>query len=89
MGLRVPLSLGTVREDFDKKGDPAQVYDVVWAPATVERCFKDASFRTSCVELVFNYISQKHGHELDMRFTVPKMKYKGATVDSQRVKGTK
>jgi len=60
VGLRVPLSLGTVREDFDKKGEPAQVYDVVWNPATIKRCFTDASFRNSCVELVFNYILQKH-----------------------------
>merc|ERR1740139_923565 len=89
VGLRVPLSLGTVREDFDKKGEPAQVYDVVWNPATIKRCFTDASFRNSCVELVFNYILQKHQHDLSMRFSVPKMKYKGATVLPQRVKGKK
>merc|ERR1740117_1097463 len=58
-------------------------------PATIKRCFTDASFRNSCVELVFNYILQKHQHDLSMRFSVPKMKYKGATVLPQRVKGKK
>jgi len=29
-GLRIPLSLGTAREDRDKKGDPVQVYDFIF-----------------------------------------------------------
>jgi len=29
---------------------------------------------------VFNYIYQKYQLQLDLRFTIPKMKYKGATV---------
>lgn len=29
-GIRIPLSLGSVREDRDKKGDPVQVYDFIW-----------------------------------------------------------
>lgn len=35
-GLRIPLSLGTVREDSDKKGDPVQVYDFIWNTDTVK-----------------------------------------------------
>lgn len=31
-GLRIPLSLGVMREETDKKGDPAQVIDIIWAP---------------------------------------------------------
>lgn len=45
VGIRIPLSLGTVREDFDKKGEAAQVYDVIWNPKTIARCKTDASFR--------------------------------------------
>ena len=41
-GIRIPLSLGEVREDFDKRGNAAQVYDVIWNPKTVERCKTDA-----------------------------------------------
>jgi len=44
-GIRIPLSLGTVREDYDKKGEAAQVYDVIWNPKTIERCKTEASFR--------------------------------------------
>ena len=55
-GLRIPLSLGDLREESDKKGDPAQVIDVIWAPETVEKAKKDATFRQVVVELAFNYI---------------------------------
>ena len=35
-GVRIPLSLGNPREENDKKGEPAMVYDVIWAPKTVD-----------------------------------------------------
>jgi len=55
-GLRIPLSLGGCREDRDKKGDPVQVYDFVFATTTVKLAQKDASFRQQMVELSFTYI---------------------------------
>ncbi len=80
VGVRIPLSLGSVREDYDKKGEVAQVYDVIWNPLTIDRCKTDAAFRQVVVELAFNHILQKYNHSLDLRFTIPKMKYKGTTV---------
>ena len=88
-GLRIPLSLGDLREETDKKGDPAQVIDIIWAPETIEKAKKDPTFRQVVVELAFNYIFQKHGIELDLRYTVPKLSYKGATVQFQRVRAKK
>ena len=41
------------------------------------------------VEVCFNYIQQKFEKQLDMKFTIPKMKYKGATISYQRVKAKK
>jgi hypothetical protein len=79
-GIRIPLSLGNVREDNDKKGEIAQVYDVIWNPTTIERCKTDPSFRQIVVELAFNHILQRSQHQLDLRFSIPKMKYKGKTV---------
>ena len=38
------------------------------------------------VELCFTYIKQKFGRDLDLKFTIPKMKYKGVTVEFQRIK---
>ena len=35
-GVRIPLSLGNVREDSDKNGDPVQVYDIIWNTKVVE-----------------------------------------------------
>ena len=35
MGVRIPLSLGNVREDRDKKGEPVQVFDFIFNPKTV------------------------------------------------------
>lgn len=36
VGLRIPLSLGEVKEDRDKKGEPSQVYDFIFNPKTVK-----------------------------------------------------
>mmetsp|Transcript_18266 Transcript_18266/g.31248 ORF Transcript_18266/g.31248 Transcript_18266/m.31248 type:complete len:464 (-) Transcript_18266:43-1434(-) len=88
-GLRIPLSLGDVREDSDKKGDPVQVYDFIWNPDTVKNAQKDPAFRQIMVELALNYIKQKFDRDLDIKFTVPKMKYKGATVQFQRIRAKK
>lgn len=88
-GLRIPLSLGDIREESDKKGEPAQVIDIIWAPATIEKAKKDATFRQVVVELAFNYIFQKHQIELDLRYIVPKLNYKGATVQYQRIRAKK
>ena len=44
-GLRIPLSLGEQREERDKKGEPALVWDVIWAPETVKKAQTDPAFR--------------------------------------------
>jgi len=59
-GLRIPLSMGEMREEFDKKGEPAQVFDVIWSPETVDQCMKEPAFRQAVIELAFGYIDQKY-----------------------------
>lgn len=56
------------------------VIDVIWAPVTVEKCLVDAMFRQAVIELALQYVNQKYSIELDQRFTIPKLKYKGSTV---------
>jgi hypothetical protein len=51
------LSLGDVREDSDKKGEPVQVYDFIFNPDTIKNAQKTAGFRQAMVELSFNYVS--------------------------------
>lgn len=56
-GVRIPLSLGEQREERDKKGEPALVFDVIWAPDTVKRAQSDPALRQAIVELAFAYIT--------------------------------
>ena len=58
----------------------AQVYDVIWNPQTMDRAKTEPVFRQAVIELAFNYINEKYKHQLDLRYILPKMKYKGATV---------
>ena len=57
VGIRIPLSLGTIKEDRDKKGDPVQCYDFIFNPQTVKDAQKDATFRQSMVEVCFGYVA--------------------------------
>lgn len=59
-GIRIPLSLGPAREERDKQGNMAQVYDCIWNPDTIIRAKDDPAFRQIMVELAFNYIQQKN-----------------------------
>ena len=41
------------------------------------------------VELAFTYVKQKFDRDLDPRFSIPKIKYKGDTIQYQRVRAKK
>lgn len=87
--VRIPLSLGNIHEDFDKKGDPCQVVDVIWNPEAVKSAEKDHNYLHGLVELSFEYIKQKHDLTLSLKYTKPKIKYKGKTVQFQRIRAKK
>eukprot|EP00933_Yihiella_yeosuensis_P052903 TRINITY_DN5103_c2_g1_i1.p1 TRINITY_DN5103_c2_g1~~TRINITY_DN5103_c2_g1_i1.p1 ORF type:complete len:449 (+),score=104.11 TRINITY_DN5103_c2_g1_i1:80-1426(+) len=88
-GCRVPLSVGTPVEDFDKKGEPCTTYDIVANPEVVDNCAKDSGMREQVVQLVMAALAQKYKIELDQRFKLPKIKYKGTTVQLQRIRKKK
>lgn len=88
-GIRIPLSLGTIREDFDKKGDPCQVVDVIWNPEAVKNAQKEPGYLHGLAELAFEYIKQKYNYTLSIKYTRPKLKYKGKTIQFQRVRAKK
>eukprot|EP00931_Biecheleriopsis_adriatica_P115689 TRINITY_DN91456_c0_g1_i1.p1 TRINITY_DN91456_c0_g1~~TRINITY_DN91456_c0_g1_i1.p1 ORF type:complete len:449 (-),score=123.43 TRINITY_DN91456_c0_g1_i1:95-1441(-) len=88
-GCRVPLSIGTPVEDFDKKGEPCVTYDVVANPEVVKNSSDEPAFREQVVQLCIAAISQKYKLELDQRFKLPKIKYKGTTVQLQRIRKKK
>lgn len=85
-GCRVPLSVGTPVEDFDKKKEPCITYDIVANPEIVEASVKEPAFRENLVALCLAAIGQKYKCELDQRYKLPKMKYKGETVQVQRIR---
>lgn len=88
-GCRVPLSIGTPVEDFDKKGEPCVTYDVVANPEVVDESSREPSFREQVCQLCIAAISQKYKIELDARFKLPKIQYKGTTVQLQRIRKKK
>jgi len=85
----VPLSVGTPQEDFDKKNEPCITYDLVANPTVVEECQKMPSFRDTVTQLCLAAIGQKYKCELDPHCKFPKMKYKGRTVQLQRIRKKK
>ena len=87
--VRIPLSMGDLREDFDKKGEPCQVFDVIWNPEVIKRAKKEPLYKQGIIEFAFQSLKQKKDITLDMRYTVPKMKYKGKTIQFQRVRAKK
>lgn len=99
VGIRIPLSLGELREDFDKKGGACRVYDIVWNPNTLKKALEDKNVRKAVIELAMDHLKQKKGLPLIdsiaqtrskiIGYTLPKMKYKGKTVRLQRIKGKK
>jgi dynein assembly factor 2 len=94
VGLRVPISLGPPRPDFDKskvslEGRICTVFDVIVNPGVLSASKKDPVYRQLLVELSFNYIAQKHKRDLSTKYRLPKIKYKGQSIQTQRVRGKK
>lgn len=85
-GMRVPLSIGAPIEDFDKKQEPCTTYDLVANPETVDNANSEPQFRETLVQLCLASVAQKYSIPLDMKYKLPKMKYKGTTVQIQRIK---
>jgi len=85
-GVRVPLSVGTPVEDFDKKLELCVTYDLIAAPSVLQECADSLQMRDSVVQLCIAAVAQKYKIELDSRYKVPKMRYKGSTVQYQRIR---
>jgi len=65
VGLRIPLSLGNPRPDFDKsnshlEGQICTVYDIILNPDVTNKTKVDVTYRTLLLELCVAYIQQKH-----------------------------
>jgi hypothetical protein len=77
MGIRVPLSVGTGEEDFDKQNNPCVTYDVVLNPNSIIAGEEDPNFKHMVVQLAMGSIAQKYSLALNPKYRLPKLKYKG------------
>ena len=80
------MSLGEMRKTTDKKGTPCKVFDVIWNPESIKKAKTDMLMRQGVIELAFHQIKEKYGRTLNMKYSLPKMDYKGETVAFQRVR---
>ncbi|CAK0853585.1 unnamed protein product [Prorocentrum cordatum] len=80
---------GTTGDDFDKKNEPCVTYDLVANPKVVEddpTCSGNAQFKDTVIQLCISAVAQKYKVELDPRYKLPKVKYKGGAVQVQRLR---
>ena len=78
-GLNIPLSCGGKKNETDKQGKPCAVYDIIVHPSVVEQSLSDktGNFRHWVCNFALQYVQQKHGVQVDYKYKLPKMKYKG------------
>lgn len=84
VGVRVPLSVGLGEEDFDKKHQPCVTYDCILNPASLTASEDDPNFRHMVCQLLLGSVAQKYSLQLNPKYRLPKMTYKGgATSEGQ------
>lgn len=78
-GLNIPLSCGQQKVETDKQGAKCTVFDIIVHPSVVSEAFADktGNFRHWVCNFTLQYIQQKHHVNVDYKYKLPKMKYKG------------
>ena len=84
--IRIPISVGERCEETDKSGDPCDCYDLVISTKSVAEADADIEFKQMVCQIALSALAQKYKMDLDDKFTLPKLKYKGKAVRSQRIR---
>ncbi|GLI63806.1 hypothetical protein VaNZ11_006903 [Volvox africanus] len=84
--LRFPLSCGPPRLDNDRKGALCTVIDVVFNSDVVRAAAVARKLKAMLIEVATGWVANKISVELDPRYKLPKMRYKGEVVASQRIR---
>ena len=86
-GINIPMSVGPPRPDKDKSGNSCLVFDMIVNPEVVKDSKEDKTggFRHFLCEIAIQRIENKYKTQLDRRYKLPKMKYKGKPA-SQRIR---
>ncbi|GIL87662.1 hypothetical protein Vretimale_14666 [Volvox reticuliferus] len=84
--LRFPLSCGPPRIETDRKGALCTVVDVVFNSDVVRAAAAARKLKAMLIEVATGWVANKMSVELDPRYKLPKMRYKGEVVASQRIR---
>ena len=78
-GVSVPVSIGPPRATTDNKGTASIVVDCVVNPAVLAECTSDetGAQRDFVCQLALTYVEQKYKLQLDRKYKLPRLKYKG------------
>jgi hypothetical protein len=87
--VRFPLSCSEVVADTDKSGQPCSTVDCIINSDVFKSAQQHRPLKALIVELALQQVGSKHKLELDPRFKLPKMTYKGGAVRQQRVRQDK
>ncbi|WIA38069.1 hypothetical protein OEZ86_001438 [Tetradesmus obliquus] len=78
--LRFPLSCSELLEDADKSGQPCSTVDCIINSDIFKGAQQHRPLKALVVELALQQVSSKQKLELDPKFKLPKMAYKGAAL---------
>ncbi|GBF88596.1 pre-RNA processing protein [Raphidocelis subcapitata] len=84
--LRLPISVGSLRGDADKRGEACGTVDVVLNSGMLAAAARHRPLKAFLIDLVLGQVGQKHGLLLDPKYKLPKMAYKGGAPAPQRVR---
>jgi hypothetical protein len=84
--LRFPLSCSELLDDTDKSGQPCSTVDCIINSDIFKGAQQHRPLKALIVELALQQVSDKYQLQLDPKFKLPKMAYKGTSVRQQRVR---
>lgn len=84
--LRFPLSCSEVQADTDKQGQPCSTIDCIVHSDILTAAQQHRPLKAFLIELALGWVGNKHKMELNPKFKLPKMTYKGEQVRPQRVR---
>ncbi|KAH8949571.1 hypothetical protein BDL97_10G039000, partial [Sphagnum fallax] len=73
----IPYSLGPAQDDKDKIGKECEVHDFIVGTETHQRAKDDKRFKQFLVQTAIEAIEKQRGLQLDPRYSLPQLKYKG------------
>lgn len=84
--MRVPLSLSDQRSEADKHGTSCAVFDCVFAEQVIKEAAQFRPMKIFIIECCLGWIQHKCKVQLDPKFKLPKLKYKGDTIHEHRIR---